>query len=86
MSCRLNDNCLSTNRSVILHFWKQGHLSIGDIVRLTRTLVRTIRCNIGKIEKYGTMNYRGGYGQPRKIKHKGSIKTGNGFDETMKYR
>ena len=68
----------------MLHFWKQGHLSIGEIALLTRIPVHTIRYNIG--EKYGTMNHRGGYGQPRKIKHKGSITTCNEFDKTMKHR
>lgn len=77
MSCRLNDNCLSTNRSFILHFWKQDHLSTGEIARLTRTPVRTIRYNIDKIKKYRIMNRRSGYGQAGKVKHKDSITTGN---------
>ena len=76
MSRRSNDNRLSTNRSVILHFWKQGDLSTAEIARLSKIPVRTVRYNIAKIEKYGTMNHRGGSGRTRKIKHEDSIAIG----------
>ena len=84
MFCRSNDNRVSTNRSVILHFWKQGYLSTGEIAHLTRIPLRTIRDNIAKIEKYDIINHRGGNGQPRQIKHKDSITIGNEFEEAMR--
>lgn len=76
MSRCSNGNHLSTNRSVILHFWKQGDLAVAETARLTKIPLRTVRYNIGKTEKYGTMNHRDGNGRTRKIKHKDSIAIG----------
>ena len=76
MALRSSDNRLSTNRSVILHFWKQGNISTAEIARLTKIPVRTVRYNIDKIDKYGNMNHRGGNGRFRKIKHEDSIGIG----------
>ena len=60
MARRSNDNRLSTNRTVILHFWKQGDLSAAQIARLTKIPVRTVHYNTDKMEKYGNMNHRCG--------------------------
>ena len=76
MARRSSDNRLSTNRSIMLHFWIQGDLSAAEITRLTKIPVRTVRFNIDKIEKYGNMNHRGGNGRFRKIKHEDSIASG----------
>jgi DNA-binding MarR family transcriptional regulator len=76
MARRSNDNRLSTNRSVILHFWEQGDLSVAEIARLTKIPIRTVHYNIDKMEKYGNMNHRGGNGRIRKIKHEDSIAIG----------
>ena len=49
-----------------------------------RTPAHTIRDKIAKIEKYGTINHRGGNGQPRKINPQHRITTDNAFDEIMR--
>ena len=63
MARRSNDNRLSTNLTVILHFWKHSDLSAAEIARLTKIPVRIVRYT----------NHRRGNGRIRKIKYEGNI-------------
>ena len=64
---KLNDPPLSTNRSVILHFYSQGYRCAAEIARRTKVPVRTIRYNVMKTRHKGNVEHRGGNGRPRKI-------------------
>ena len=64
---KLNDPPLSTNRSVILHFYSPGYRCAAEIARRTKVPVRTIRYNVMKTRHKGNVEHRGGNGRPRKI-------------------
>jgi transposase len=66
MPSKVNNNHLSTHRSVILHYYNFGHSCAAEIARQTKIPVRTVRYNIAKIRKEGTVEHRGGNGRPRK--------------------
>ena len=59
---------LTIRRSVILHYWNNGHRSASDIAHLTKIPIRTVRYNIAKIKDRGTVEDRPRIGRPRKIK------------------
>ena len=64
---KLNDSPLSTNRSVILHFYSTGYRCAAEIARRTKVPVRTVRYNVVKIRRQGNVEHRDGNGRPRKI-------------------
>ena len=59
---KLNDPRLSTNRSVILHFYSLGYRCAAEIARRTKVPVRTVRYNVVKIRHQGNVEHRGGNG------------------------
>ena len=64
---KLNDLPLSTNRSVILHFYSTGYRCVAEIARCTKVPVRTVRYNVVKIRHQGDVEHRGGNRRPPKI-------------------
>ena len=76
MQSKVNNNHLSTRRSVILDYYNLGHRCAAEIARQTKIPVRTIRY----IKKEGGMKHRCDNGRPRKIVEQ----LVNGFEETMK--
>ena len=67
MQSKVNNNRLSTRRSVILHYYNLGHRCAAEIARQTKIPVRTVRYNLAKIKKEGGVEHRCGNGRPRKI-------------------
>ena len=67
MMTKLNDPPLSTNRSVILHFYSPGYCCAAEIARRTKVPARTVRYNVVKTRHQGNVKHYGGNGQPRKI-------------------
>ncbi|CAF4965723.1 unnamed protein product [Rotaria sp. Silwood1] len=76
MTPKVKHNHLSTHRSVILHYYNLGHRCAAGIARQTKIPVRTIRYNLAKIRKEGSVEHRRGIGRPRKITVKDSIAIG----------
>ncbi|CAF4983797.1 unnamed protein product, partial [Rotaria sp. Silwood1] len=76
MTPKVKHNHLSTHRSVILHYYNLGHRCAAGIARQTKIPVRTIRYNLAKIRKEGSVEHRRGNGRPRKITVKDSIAIG----------
>ncbi len=72
----LGINRLSTQRSVILHFWKMGYRCAAEMARITKIPVRTIRYNMAKLQVQGTVDHRGGNGRHRKITPDDSVAVG----------
>ena len=64
---KLNNPPLSTNRSVILHFYSLGYRCAAEIALRTKVPVRTVRHKVLKIRHQGNVKHRGGNGRPRKI-------------------
>ena len=64
---KLNDPPLSTNRSVILHFYSPGYRCVAEIAGPAKVRVRTVRYNVVKIRHQGNVEHCGGTGRPRKI-------------------
>ena len=56
-----------TRRSAVLHFWNNGHRSAADIARLTKIPLSTVKYNLLKIKKQGTVEDRPRSGRPRKL-------------------
>ena len=67
MQSKVNNDCLSTRRSVILHYYNLGHRCAAEIARQTKIPVRTVRYNLAKIKKEGGVEHRCGNDRPRKI-------------------
>ena len=67
MMTKLNDPFLSTNRSVILHFYSPGYRCAAEIARRTKVPARIVRYNVVKTRHQGNVKHYGGSGQPRKI-------------------
>ena len=63
MQPKVNNDRLSTHRSVILHYYNLGHRCAAEIARQTKIPVRTVRY----IKKEGGVEHRCGNGRPRKI-------------------
>ena len=64
---KLNDPRLSTNRSVILHFYGLGYCCAAEIACRTKVPVRTVRYNVAKIRHQGNVKHCGGIERPLKI-------------------
>lgn len=60
-------NTLSINRTVILHYWNQGHRCAAEVARLTGIPVRTVQFNMVKLREQGSVDHRGANGRSRKI-------------------
>ena len=67
MQSKVNNNRLSTRRSVILPYCNLGHRCAAEITRQTKIPIRTVRYNLAKIKKEGGVEHRCGNGRPRKI-------------------
>ena len=67
MQSKVNNDRLSTRRSVILHYYNLGHRCAAEIARQTKIPVRTVRYNLAKIKKEGGVEHRCGNDRPRKI-------------------
>lgn len=76
MRSKVNNNHLSTHRSVILHFYNLGHRCAAEIARQTKIPVRTVRYNLAKTKKEGGVEHRRGNGRPRKIAGEDSVAIG----------
>ena len=76
MRSKVNNNHLSTHRSVILHFYNRGHRCAAEIARQTKIPVRTVRYNLAKTKKEGRVEHRRGNGRPRKIASEDSVAIG----------
>lgn len=76
MSRNQSVNRLSTNRSVILHYWNKGYRCAAEIARRTKIPVRTVRYNIAKLKQRNSVDHRGGNGRHRKITPEDSIAIG----------
>ena len=63
---KLNDPRLSTNRSVILHFYSPDYHCAAEIAHHTKIPVRTVRYNTVKIRQQCNVEHRGGNERPRK--------------------
>ncbi len=72
----MKNNHLSTQRSVILHYYNLGHRCAAEIARKTKISVRTIRYNLAKIRKEGSVEHRRGNGRLRKITAEHNIAIG----------
>ena len=58
MQSKVNNDRLSTRRSVILHYYNLGHRCAAEIARQTKIPVRTVRYNLAKIKKEGGVEHR----------------------------
>ena len=76
MSQQRKSNPMKTRRSAILHFWNNGHRSPAAISRITKTPLRTVKCNIRKIKQQGTIEDPPRRGRPRTITAIDSISLG----------
>ena len=76
MMNKLNNPRLSTNRSVILHFYSLRYRCATETARHTKILVRPVRYNMVKIRQQGNVERRGGNGQPHKISVNINLLTG----------
>ena len=70
---KVKHNNLSTHRSVVLHYYNLHHRCAAEIARQTKILLHTIRCNLIKIRKECSVEYRCGNARLRKITAKDSI-------------
>ena len=67
---------LSTNRSVILHFFNQGYRNAAEIARITNIPVQTVRYNVKKIREKGNVRHKCGNGRRCKLTGKDNILIG----------
>src|SRR5437588_11707826 len=51
----------------LLHHWNEGISSVPELTKLTKLPVSTIRYNVEKLKKTGTLEHKGGNGRPKKI-------------------
>ena len=56
----LNNPHLSTNPSIILHFYSLDYRCAAEIACRTKIPVRTVRYNMVKIRQQGSVEHRGG--------------------------
>ena len=67
MQSKVNNDRLSTRRSVILHYYNLGYRCAAEIARQIKIPVCTVRYNLATIKKEGGVEHRCGNGRPRKI-------------------
>lgn len=60
-------NRLETNRKVILHYYEEGYRCAVEIARITKIPVRTVRRNLAKRKKQGSVERHRGSGRPSKL-------------------
>ena len=51
----------------LLHHWNEGISSVPELTKLTKLPVSTVRYNVEKLKRTGTLEHKGGNGRPKKI-------------------
>ena len=51
----------------LLHYWNEGICSVPELAKLTKLPISTVRYNVEKLKKTGTLEHKGGNGRPKKI-------------------
>ncbi|CAF4496751.1 unnamed protein product [Rotaria sp. Silwood2] len=67
MTRQRNQTWQKTRRPIILHYWNNGYRSPAIIARITKIPLRTVKYNIDKIKKQGSVEDRPRSGRPLKI-------------------
>ena len=51
----------------LLHYWNEGICSVPELIKLTKLPISTVRYNVEKLKRTGTLEHKGGNGRPKKI-------------------